>query len=1428
VKHLTITTLSSLLIILCLASVSVAKTLYFPHIASDSSWETEICLINASNIHNLNGTLTTYNDSGLQLNTTSIMLAPDAREEIIVGNELASPSQISYIIFESDSDAVIGYTKFYINSTYRVAVPATAQINDSDIVIPHIASDTKWWTGISLLNTTNATKELTIEFSNGTTKNRSIAPKEHQVFTIKQLFNNLAQPSINSAVIKNGEGLVGLELFGSNGGINENSLSGVLLKVDTTGSIYYPHIANDATWWTGIVAYNPSPSSCNLAITPYQQDGTMLNPQALQIAGKQKYTGSANSLNLPEASAWLKIEASQPITGFELFGALSGNQLAGYTAVGISGSNGIFPKLEKAGWTGIAFVNIGASSANVTITAYDNRGAAIAVENIALSGHEKIVSDATSLFSADISAATYLKYSSTNDIVGFQMNGSGDGAMLDALPADNSGITVNELLTSATIDGQGGTLAAGGFSLNIPAGTFNTAVDLKLYKTGTHASFAQGVVTDSFRVTGLPDDFPETLLPDLQPTGTLSGESFIVVAEEVLISSQITPIMAYHLLPANSNSGLLASLPRTAAADTQLFAEDAQLHTNSSDTTISLDFFGITGWATYNTNENLRTNSSQNHFLIRYPAYFVSRTDINPLFQYLEEAYSTYQNMGFSYGGRTSWPITVTVMNLAANTYGFFCKSIWGNNWSSLQFNQNKLGSLPELRNTAGHEFFHFIQYLYDSRISYSRQNPNNAFTLSLHWLNEATAVWAEEKFTDTPNYVSSIRNDCEILPFNGMEAGTKGNIDDAGEHGYGMSAFIKYLVSRYGESIVRDIYLKILDQQHPVQAINLNLGITDNLFMIWEPFLREYVQGNIYNVPKAPFLNATSGIFKIRSDTDLSKTFTETYPDLSAKLFTIGLNYPNISPAKAINFTIDQDVCDITLFKVKSHGTLIEYISHSTTKKLTQKDLRSLTDDKYNLFVMVTNSNYFNTPQIYTNLKPIKLDILVESIATAITISTSKNTLDADGTSTSTVTATVTDDTGNPVEGETVTFTTTSGTLSAGSVDTNVNGIATTIYTAPSSAPASGTATITTTTTNAITATPVITINQIQPSSWPGWPEPQWCPKTGSYQQITYTNGNPDEVTCNYHNNGSLFREWPHQGNFQNGFEKQYYENGQLQFERPWQNDKLNGLQKFYATDGLLLRATPYVDNVKNGTEIYYYESGKLQSERPWQADKLNGTEKWYYESGQISSETPYLNDMKNGLEKQYYESGQLRSETPYVNDIKNGIQIKYYESGTPMNESPYNNGALNGLENEYYESGQLKFTNPWQSDKLNGTKNWYYESGTLMSETPYINSLKNGTQTEYYESGSKKYETPYVDNLKNGTQTGYYESGPVESETPYVNDQKNGTEIHYFETGERASETPWVNDVKHGQVKGYSTNGDMTSCKTYDNGTYVSSCMP
>ncbi|MCX5825953.1 MAG: hypothetical protein NTY86_21385, partial [Deltaproteobacteria bacterium] len=200
-------------------------------------------------------------------------------------------------------------------------------------------------------------------------------------------------------------------------------------------TIYYPHVASNDYWWTGIVAYNPSALACTITITPYSAQGTPLSPLIRSIPGKGKYIGTVTDLGLPSQTAWFKIDSTRPLTGFELFGTVDGNQLAAYAKQSGTGAKaGVFAKIEKNGWTGIAFVNTEASLASVTLTAYTDNGTAVATQVLPVGGHAKVVNLAEDIFSQDIRSATYIAYSSDRNVVGFQLNGTSDGTMLDGLP----------------------------------------------------------------------------------------------------------------------------------------------------------------------------------------------------------------------------------------------------------------------------------------------------------------------------------------------------------------------------------------------------------------------------------------------------------------------------------------------------------------------------------------------------------------------------------------------------------------------------------------------------------------------------------------------------------------------------------------------------------------------------------------------------------------------------------------------------------------------------------------------------------------------------------------------------------------------------------------------------------------------------------
>ncbi|QTA80406.1 Rhodanese-like domain-containing protein [Desulfonema limicola] len=415
--------------------------LYYPHIASSGEWETEIGLINQNDSWHLSGIFRAYDRAGNIVSDKLILLSAHSRAEIIVGNEFPSPQNIAYITFEPDYDTELftGYLKFYQGNQNRAAVPAVknSEVNKNDIYISHIASDFNWWTGIAIVNTDSSSRDLTIEFDNGIILQKTIAANAHDSFLIKDLFDSKPQADIHSGIIRGGDGLIGLELFGSTESSGNKCLSGVLLTDDANTTLYYPHVASDEKWWTGIAVFNPSDSENVIVFTPFRADGTALNSEAISvpILAHSQYSSYFKELYFPDNTAWILAEAESPVVGLQLFGTHGGNEMAGYSVVDNIQKAGVFFKIEKNGWTGIAFVNTEEETADIILTAHDNNGNIIASENIVLKSYEKRVQMAEDFFTKEnIDAAAYIRFSSDKQTAAFQLNGSSDGMMLDGLP----------------------------------------------------------------------------------------------------------------------------------------------------------------------------------------------------------------------------------------------------------------------------------------------------------------------------------------------------------------------------------------------------------------------------------------------------------------------------------------------------------------------------------------------------------------------------------------------------------------------------------------------------------------------------------------------------------------------------------------------------------------------------------------------------------------------------------------------------------------------------------------------------------------------------------------------------------------------------------------------------------------------------------
>ena len=173
--------------------LTTKNTIYFPHVDTSLPWQTEIAIINTSD-QPVTGTLRALSNAGQLVESKAVTLSARGRRQITVADEFTNHTDIGYIVFDSDSTALHGYTKFYQAGIYRAAIPAVKEVNTSNIYISHIDSSAQWWTGVSLVNTTSATKELTITFNDGQSRNITLTANQHRAFTIRELFNNQPQP----------------------------------------------------------------------------------------------------------------------------------------------------------------------------------------------------------------------------------------------------------------------------------------------------------------------------------------------------------------------------------------------------------------------------------------------------------------------------------------------------------------------------------------------------------------------------------------------------------------------------------------------------------------------------------------------------------------------------------------------------------------------------------------------------------------------------------------------------------------------------------------------------------------------------------------------------------------------------------------------------------------------------------------------------------------------------------------------------------------------------------------------------------------------------------------------------------------------------------------------------------------------------------
>ena len=219
---------------------------------------------------------------------------------------------------------------------------------------------------------------------------------------------------------------------------------------------------------------------------------------------------------------------------------------------------------------------------------------------------------------------------------------------------------VEELLATAVIGSGGGSLTGGMATVVVPPGAFSGDVEMKIYLTQDANPFAGAGESPLYRLDGLPASFSQPLeirFP-VSPgeTGALVAmgeENFSTSVNDLvtgfrMLATTVTDTVATGIVPAAPDpvSGVQASLPVWFVRVGDYLVDDDSAASGPATTV----------------NAGNAAPAAVSHFSVAYPKGKAAEAAL--MRGYLEAAYTTFTGWPFSFARRTSWPISVTLMDL--------------------------------------------------------------------------------------------------------------------------------------------------------------------------------------------------------------------------------------------------------------------------------------------------------------------------------------------------------------------------------------------------------------------------------------------------------------------------------------------------------------------------------------------------------------------------------------------------------------------------------------------------------------------------------------------------------------------------------------------------------------------------------------------
>jgi hypothetical protein len=495
--------------------------------------------------------------------------------------------------------------------------------------------------------------------------------------------------------------------------------------------------------------------------------------------------------------------------------------------------------------------------------------------------------------------------------------------------------------TTMTIGSSGGDITLNAFTLRVPAGAFQESHSLTITETNTGETGFEEVFSKTYEVEGIPGDYALPIEVGLISDTDLPEGSRFALQEEGFVTSLDTVATKTRILNTKADAFEMWAVLDAPEDGLQSGNSEAEPREEAK---LEFSLFGISSYATYTT--------SDGKFAISFPAEHLDK--IYTLGANLSEAYTTIENIGFSFDERTNWPMEVTVKNLKASVFGYASASIWGENYGSIEINLLHINKAAELKTTVGHELLHVAQSLYDPRNSFSKAK----FASSHLWLDEAVSVWFERIISGDPTYVSPVFETAAATGLIGAQVAQSATY--RADYGYAQAPLIQYIENEFGRDKIAKFYDEIAKGKSAFDAINQSLPQSISSF--WHDYLDELLTFSIYSSDGFGPSWLIGNAFRTELPSSPFSTFGSGSGPLSAKLYYFRDPNDYTRSAHGI-FELQESASSdqqVHVFKFNSSGA--EHLG-TAPDSVFVKDYNQLLDNGYKVVAVVASSGLDLTP---------------------------------------------------------------------------------------------------------------------------------------------------------------------------------------------------------------------------------------------------------------------------------------------------------------------------------------------------------------------------------------------------------------------------------------------------------------------------------